>query len=214
MTEIELYVDPVCPFAWVTSRWLLDAASITGRGVVLRQMSLAVLNDGNDVAAEQRGKLGWSRRVGRVFAAVTEDGGSGAFSDLYEAFGAEVHCGGGLAESSVKEALAATSSNPALIDALDDSVWDDAVRATHQRSQDALGGRGGSPLIAVDGKGFFGPVLTELPARDVGIALLDAVVAAASTPGFAVLQRPYQGPPSMAGAAMNHSSRKQDQTWR
>ncbi len=201
MTSIDLYVDPVCPFAWVTSRWLLDAATTTGRSVILRQMSLAVLNDGRDVAPAQRAKLEWSRRVGRVFAAATDEGGSGAFGDLYEALGAVAHNGAGdVADSLVKEALAATSCSSELVDALDDPAWDDSVRAAHQRSQDALGGSGGSPIIAVDGRGFFGPVLTGLPARDAGIALLDAVVTAASMPGFAVLQRPYQGPPSTAGA--------------
>lgn len=201
MTAIELYVDPVCPFAWVTSRWLLDAAATTGRGVVLRQMSLAVLNDGGDVEPARRAKLEWSRRVGRVFAAATEEGGPGAFGDFYEAFGALVHnAAGEVADSSVKEALAVTNSSPALVDALDDPAWDGVVRAAHQCSQDALGGKGGSPIIAVDGLGFFGPVLTDLPARDAGTALLDAVLTAASTPGFAVLQRPYQGPPSMTGA--------------
>jgi hypothetical protein len=201
MTSIDLYVDPVCPFAWVTSRWLLDAATTTGRSVILRQMSLAVLNDGRDVAPAQRAKLEWSRRVGRVFAAATDEGGSGAFGDLYEAWGALVHNGAGdMADSLVKEALAAMSSSPELVVALDDPAWDDSVRAAHQRSQDALGGSGGSPIIAVDGRGFFGPVLTALPARDAGIALLDAVLTATSMPGFAVLQRPYQGPPSTAGA--------------
>jgi 2-hydroxychromene-2-carboxylate isomerase len=201
VTSIDLYVDPVCPFAWVTSRWLLDAATTTGRSVMLRQMSLAVLNDGRDVAPAQRAKLEWSRRVGRVFAAATDEGGSGAFGDLYEALGAVVHNGAGdVADSLVKEALAATSSSPELVAALDDPAWDDSVRAAHQRSQDVLGGSGGSPIIAVDGRGFFGPVLTGLPARDAGIALLDAVLTAASMPGFAVLQRPYQGPPSTAGA--------------
>lgn len=201
MTSIDLYVDPVCPFAWVTSRWLLDAATTTGRRVALRQMSLAVLNDGRDVAPAQRAKLEWSRRVGRVFAAATDESGPGAFGELYEAFGALVHNGArNVADSSVKEALTATSSSPALVDALDDPAWDEVVRAAHQRSQDALGGSGGSPIIAVDGKGFFGPVLTGLPGRDAGVALLDAVLTAASIPGFAVLQRPYQGPPSTAGA--------------
>jgi hypothetical protein len=201
MTSIDLYVDPVCPFAWVTSRWLLNAATTTGGDVALRQMSLAVINDGRDVAPAQRARLGWSRRVGRVFAAVTDEGGPLAFADLYEALGALVHDkSADLADSLVKEALAATSSGPGLLDALDDPAWDDVVCAAHRRSQDALGGSGGSPIVAVDGKGFFGPVLTGLPGREDGVALLDAVVTAASTPGFAVLQRPYQGPPSMPGA--------------
>lgn len=200
MTSIDLYVDPVCPFAWVTSRWLLDAAGTTGRSVALRQMSLVVLNDGRDVAPAQRAKLESSRRVGRVFAATTAESGPGAFGDLYESLGAVVHNGAGdVADSSIKEALAAANCSPALLDALDDPAWDGAVRSAHQRSQDALGGSGGSPITAVDGRGFFGPVLTDLPTPDAGIALLDAVLTAVSTPGFVVLQRPYQGPPSTAG---------------
>ncbi|EUA33455.1 hypothetical protein I553_7866 [Mycobacterium xenopi 4042] len=199
VTSIDLYVDPVCPFSWVTSRWLLDAAAATGRSVALRQMSLAVLNDGRDVEPAQRAKLEWSRRVGRVLAAATDEGGPGIRRSLRVAGRRGVQRGRDVADSSVKEALAATSCSPALVDALDDPAWDDIVRAAHQRSQDALGGSGGSPIIAVDGRGFFGPVLTALPTRDAGIALLDAVLTAVSTPAFAVLQRPYQGPPSTAG---------------
>lgn len=201
MTSIELYVDPICPFSWVSSRWLLDAAGATGRRVAMRQMSLAMLNEGRDVPPAQRARLEWSGRVGRVFAAATDEGGPDAFGALYETLGDLVCKGpGDTADSSVKEALAATSFSPALVDALDDPVWDETVRAAHQRSQDVLGGPGGSPIIAVDGTGFFGPVLTGLPARDAGVALLDAVLTAASTREFAVLQRPYQGPPSTSGA--------------
>lgn len=201
MTSIELYVDPICPFAWVTSRWLLKAAAAEGCAVELRQMSLAVLNEGHDVTPAQRAKLEWSRRVGRVFAAAVDQGEPNTFGDLYEAFGALLHNGsGGPADSTVKEALATMGGSPALVDALDDPAWDGTVSAAHQRSQDTLGGSGGSPIIAVDGRGFFGPVLTALPDRDGGVALLDAVVSAASAPEFAVLQRPYEGPPSIAGS--------------
>ena len=180
----------------MTSRWLLDEVIATGRSVTLRQINLAVLNDGHDAALAQRAKLKWSLRMGWVFAAATDEGGLGAFRELYEALGAVVHNGGGhIAESSVKEALTATSYSTALVDALDDSAWDDAVRAAHQRSQEALGGSGGSYIIAVDGKGFFGLVLTGLTARDAGVALLDAVVIAASISEFAVLQRYSPRPP-------------------
>lgn len=123
-------------------------------------------------------------------------------SEPYETLGDRVHNGGeDLTDSLVKEVLAAVNCNPALLAALDDPTWDEAVHKAHQRSQDELAGSGGSPIISVDGTGFFGPVLTHLPDRDHGIALLDAVLTAASTPGFAVLQRPYQGPPSTAGVA-------------
>jgi hypothetical protein len=199
VTSIDLYVDPICPFAWATSRWLLDAASATAHNVTLRQMSLAVLNQGRDMPPPQRAKLEWSRRVGRVFAAATDEGGPDAFANLYAAFGPSAcSADGDPGDSAIKEALAATSCSPALLDALEDPAWDDVVRAAHQASQEALGGSGGSPIIAVDGRGYFGPVLLELPAPDAGIALLDAVLTAVSMPGFAVLQRPYQGPPSVA----------------
>jgi 2-hydroxychromene-2-carboxylate isomerase len=202
MTSIALYVDPICPFAWVTSRWLLDAATAEGRDVALRQMNLAVLNEGRDVPPPQRAKLDWSRRLGRLFAAVTDQGGFTVFGNLYQALGARVHDDGEeLTDSLVKEVLAAVTPDSALLDALDDPAWDEAVRKAHQRSQDELGGSGGSPIISVDGTGFFGPVLTHLPDRDHAVALLDAVATAASTPGFAALQRPYQGPPSTAGAS-------------
>jgi 2-hydroxychromene-2-carboxylate isomerase len=201
MTSIELYVDPVCPFAWVTSRWLLNAASANGRSVGLRQMSLAMLNEGSDVPPPQRARIDMSCRTGRLFAAATDREGPGAFDDLYEALGARVHTNGEeMTDSVIKEVLAAASVDSSLIDALDEAAWDDAVRAAHQLSQAALGGKGGSPIISVDGTAFFGPVLTDLPAREAGIALLDAVLTAASTPGFAVLQRPYQGPPSTGSA--------------
>ena len=157
MTSIDLYVDPVCPFAWVTSRWLLDAATTTGRSVILRQMSLAVLNDGRDVAPAQRAKLEWSRRVGRVFAAATDEGGPGAFGDLYEALGALVHNGAGdVADSLVKEALAATSSSPELVDALDDPAWMTAcawrINAVRTRSAGVAAARS-SPSTAGDFSG-------------------------------------------------------------
>lgn len=194
MANLELYVDPVCPFAWVTSRWL----QATGRESKLRQMSLAVLNEGRDVDSAHRPKLEWSRRLGRVFAAATAENGPDAFGELYEAFGPLVHSSRHeLTDTALKEALGATNCSPALIEALDDPSWDDAVRASHQRSQEALGGSGGSPIIVVDGRGFFGPVLTSIPNCADGTALLDAVLKAAAIPGFAALQRPYQGPPSM-----------------
>jgi hypothetical protein len=198
VTTIELYVDPVCPFAWVTSRWLRDAAQTIGCRATLRQMSLATLNKGRDADPGHRTKLNWSLRLGRVFAAATADGGPDTFGELYEALGTRTHDRHEeLSDTAVKEALAATSCSPALLDMLDDPAWDDAVRVAHRRSQDALGGSGGSPIIAINGTGFFGPVLTRIPDPDDGAALLEAVITAANTPGFAVLQRPYQGPPAI-----------------
>lgn len=84
--------------------------------------------------------------------------------------------------------------------ALDDPGYDAAVAATHQAGQDALGGRGGSPIFVVDGHGFSGPVFTAPPHPPRAVELLHALITAATTPEFAALSRPYQGPPAFTVA--------------
>lgn len=195
MSDITLFVDPVCPFAWVSANWLLDAAG-DEHAVALAQMSLAVLNEGHTVDAGHAPMIARSRRVGRVFAAATA--ASAAFTPLYRALGSRLHPRGAGTDDDavVVAALDAAGLDPALAAALDDPRYDPDVAVAHQASQDALGARGGSPIISVDGHGFSGPVLTARPPADRAHQLLDAVVAAATTPGFAALHRPYQGPPS------------------
>ncbi|MFD8246494.1 disulfide bond formation protein DsbA [Nocardia sp. NPDC059691] len=137
-----------------------------------------------------------SRRVGRVFAAAVRQHGQTAFTPLYLAFGQRSHEHGQDAEEAIAAAIAETAFGHELIEALDDIGCDAAVAHAHHASRTALGGRGGSPIISVDGHVFNGPVLTEPPRSEHGAELLDAIVTAAAAPGFAALQRPYQGPPS------------------
>lgn len=196
MTAIDLYLDPVCPFSWVTSRWLLDAADKTGRPVVLRQMSLAVLNEGEDADEAHQRMFERSRRLGRLFAAVTDRHGPEAFARLYEPIGTRLHVEKEeVTRGFVADVLSDLGLEDSLSNALDenkyDSKYDEAVRRAHAASQDALGDEAGSPIIAIDGRAFFGPVLTDLPEPDDGVVLLDAVVSAAGVPAFAVLQRPH-----------------------
>ncbi|MFI1461910.1 mycothiol-dependent nitroreductase Rv2466c family protein [Nocardia carnea] len=197
MAEIDLYVDPVCPFAWVTARWLLD----TARGehaVAVKQMSLAVLNDGRAVDAGHEPMISRSRRFGRVFAAVEQRHGPSGFVSLYLALGPRLHPRTPETDddAAAAAALAEAGLESTLLAALDDASFDAPVADAHQASQQALGGRGGSPIIAIDGQGFGGPVLTAPPAPHRATALLRAVIDAATTPEFAALQRPYQGPPA------------------
>lgn len=198
MADIDLYLDPVCPFAWVTSRWLLDAAKDGPHRVRLRQMSLAVLNEGRAVDADHRPMIDRSRRLGRVFAAATESAGPSAFARLYETLGARMHVHrDDIGTAALVESLTEAGLDPDLQEHRGDTAMDAAVTREHQAGQDALGGPGGSPIIVVDGHGFHGPVLTRTPLPAHGPALLDAIVTAATTPGFAVLQRPHQGPPTI-----------------
>ncbi|NNH69316.1 disulfide bond formation protein DsbA [Nocardia uniformis] len=197
MAAIDLYIDPVCPFGWVTAQWLLAATRAAEVPVELKQMSLAALNEGQDVDAHHQPMIDSSRRLGRLFAAVSEKHGAEGFTRLYRAVGTSVHVHRNqLTDKVIAEILAELGMDPTLLDILDDAGVDGAVASAHAASQQALGGRGGSPIIAIDGHGFFGPVLTRIPDPDNGAALLHAVIAAARTPGFAVLQRPYSGPPA------------------
>lgn len=155
MADVELYLDPICPFAWVTSRWLLEAAQSTHTPVTLRQMSLAVLNEGKDLDAKQQQMMQRSRQLGRLFAAVTTKYGADAFARLYDSIGTRIRLRREeITQGGIREALAETGLDESLSETLDDSGLDDEARHAHQASQDALGGTAGSPIIAVDGQGF------------------------------------------------------------
>ncbi len=200
MANIDLYLDPVCPFSWVTSRWLLDAAH-ENQTVTLRQMSLCVLNEGKDLEGKQKRMMERSRRLGRLFAAVVDKHGEEAFARLYDALGTRIHVRDEeLTTDEVKELLSKCALEESLCEALDDSRFDDEVKRSHQAAQEALGGSAGSPIIVIDGRGFHGPVLTRIPIHEDGVRLLDAILIAAETPEFATLQRPPQGPPVLEEA--------------
>ncbi|MEV3965056.1 disulfide bond formation protein DsbA [Nocardia sp. NPDC050193] len=199
MAEIALYVDPVCPFAWVTARWLLTSAG-DRHTVTLEQLSLAVLNEGlSPDDARQRAMLTRSQRIGRVFAAAVQLAGPGAFAPLYLSTGTRLHPRDPDLddETAIADALTEAGLDRALTGALDDPAYDADVAAAHHASQRALGGPGGSPIITVDGRGFAGPVLTAPPAPNRATQLLDALVTVATAPEFAALQRPYDGPPKL-----------------
>ncbi len=202
VADVDLYLDPICPFAWVASRWLLDAADTTQTPVTLRQMSLAVLNEGNGLDAKQQDMMGRSRRLGRLFAAVAAAHGPDAFARLYNSIGARMHVRKEEIDAgAIREALAGNGLEESLAEAVDQSKFDDIARQAHEASQKVLGGPAGSPIIAVDGQAFHGPVLTRVPNKEDGVRLLEAIVTAASIPEFAVLQRPYQGPPILEEGA-------------
>ncbi|PPJ31022.1 disulfide bond formation protein DsbA [Nocardia nova] len=193
MTDIALYVDPVCPFSWVTARWLQTSADAR---VTLRQMSLAVLNEGQDVDADHRPMIERSRRLGRVFAAVTRRYGDDGFDRLYQEFGTVAHTRKEpITDETIAAMLARLDLDPALAEAADDARLDESVAETHQAAQQVLGQPSGSPIAVVEGRGFSGPVLTKIPDPQQGKQLFEALVTLAATPAFAAVQSPYSGPP-------------------
>ncbi|MGV9709161.1 mycothiol-dependent nitroreductase Rv2466c family protein [Gordonia sp. NPDC003424] len=196
---VEIYVDPACPYGWVTSRWLAGTAPRHGVRPVWRQMSLATLNEGTAMTGEHADRMVASRRAGRLFAATAT---LGPMRDLYMALGRRLHTEGlALTDDVARAALSDCGLDPDLATAMDDDGWDDAVADAHRRSQEALGGPGGSPITVVDGRGYFGPVLTEIPTPDEADRLFDGLVAMATSPAFVQMERPRVGPPNLKEAA-------------
>ncbi|MBE7192684.1 MAG: hypothetical protein INR66_09360 [Gordonia polyisoprenivorans] len=195
--DVEIYVDPACPFAWAASRWLAGVAERRGVPAIWRPMSLAVLNE-CEVGGAHAERMTVSRRTGRLLAAAGDE----AMRDLYFALGRRLHSEGrALSASLVGEALQECALPADLVAAMDDSSLDDVVRRAHRVSQEALGGTGGSPITVFDGRAYFGPVLTGIPGRDEADRLFDALTTLAGTEAFAQVERPRSGPPDLAEVA-------------
>lgn len=203
--NIDCHVDPACPFAWATSRWLTDVAGrrddIT---LTLRQMSLAVLNAdaiaSGDMDPGMAHHMNISRAGGRLLAAAPGD----AFADLYAALGRRIHLDHAEVTSDVARAALEECGLPGdLAAAVDDPGHDAAVEDAHEFAVAAYGEPSGTPLVTVDGRTFFGPVITEIPTGAAADDLLDALVVIARTPAFAQLQRPRSGPPTLTTTQEN-----------
>lgn len=200
MTHFDFYFDPVCPFAWVASRWLIDRAQAHDASVDWHVMSLAILNEDQEPDSdEQRQQLDTSRRLGRVLMAAVDESGTDSLEPLYSAIGRRLHhAGDEMTPATVSEILVDTGLPVGLAEAMDDESFDDALRASHQRGQDALGEAGGSPITGIDGNHFFGPVLSDIPTGDEADALFSSLVTLAGVSAFAQVKRPAGGPPSFS----------------
>ncbi|MCX6471851.1 DsbA family protein [Williamsia herbipolensis] len=198
-TRIDCYVDPACPFAWATSRWLTDIADqrvdVT---VTLRQMSLVTLNAeaiaGGEMDPSMAHHMDTSRAGGRLLASVDPS----HFAELYAALGRRVHLEHvDITADVARDALTECGLDPGQAAAIDDPTLDERVEAAHAHAVRIYGESSGTPIVAVDGRALFGPVITEIPTGDEAFELFDAVVVLAHSSSFAQMQRPRSGPPTL-----------------
>lgn len=188
---VTLWLDPVCPYTWNTARWLRAVAQKTGLAIEWRLMNLAVLNEGGELSPAHQARMRDSRRVGRLMAAIARDHDSAGWVAAYFAFGERYfEHSQPLTDSLVMDVLSAAGVDDITPAATADAALDEMVRRAHQDGQDALGESGGSPILRIGERTFFGPVLTALPDADTTIALFDAVAALAAIPEFTELHRP------------------------
>lgn len=189
-TPVDFWFDPLCPWAWITSRWILEVEKLRPIRVRWHVMSLAVLNEDKDVPEEYRRGLEGAWGPVRVCIAAEQKYGPEVLGSLYTELGTRRHHGRQKFDRACLEAaLTAAGLDPALADAADSTGYDEAVRASHKDGIDRVGQEVGTPVIEVEGSAFFGPVVTPIPRGDAAAKLWDGVVAVASTPGFFELKR-------------------------
>ncbi|UGQ09757.1 DsbA family protein [Yinghuangia sp. ASG 101] len=189
--QADFWFDPLCPWAWMTSRWMLEVEKVRPVDVTWHVMSLAVLNEHRDDLPDQYKDL-LARAWGpvRVCIAAEEKYGNEVLLPLYTALGTRRHPGGrDIDRATLEEALEEAGLPRELADAADSTEYDDALRASHKQGITLVGEDVGTPVIAVNGVAFFGPVVTPAPKGEAAGKLWDGCVLVASTPGFFELKR-------------------------
>ncbi len=190
-TVADFWFDPLCPWAWITSRWILNAAEVRGFDVRWHIMSLAYLNaDKEDLPETYRELLAKAWGPVRVVVAAEQAHGPEVVLPLYTALGTHRHLGGEeLDRATIEKALVEVGLPIDLADAMDTDAYDEAVKASHHSGMDQVGMDVGTPVIAVDGVAFFGPVVTPAPKGEDAGRLWDGVLLVAGIPGFYELKR-------------------------
>ncbi|WP_448071552.1 mycothiol-dependent nitroreductase Rv2466c family protein [Georgenia yuyongxinii] len=187
----DFWFDPMCPWAWMTSRWMGEVEQVRDVSVRWHVMSLAVLNENRELSDDYADLMRRAWGPVRVVNAARELHGDDVVKPLYDALGTRIHLQerGNDLPAVIDEALAEVSLPAELARYAGTDELDDSLRASHQDAIDLVGEDVGTPVVAVNGVGFFGPVVTPAPKGEDAGKLWDGAVAVASIDGFYEIKR-------------------------
>ncbi len=191
MTQaVDFWFDPVCPWAWMASRWMLEVEQVRDVHTTFHVMSLSVLNEGRDLPADYRALMDKAWAPARVSIAVQEEYGSDKLREWYTAIGTRFHnLHMPLTQDTIKDALEAVGLPTSLAEVGLSDARDEALRASHHEGMDPVGDEVGTPVIRVNGMSLFGPVMSPAPKGEAAGDLFDGFVKVTAYPGFFELKR-------------------------
>jgi 2-hydroxychromene-2-carboxylate isomerase len=198
----DFWFDPLCPWAWITSRWMLEVEQVRDIHTEWHVMSLAILNAGRaELSDEYKARMARAKGPVRVCIAAEQMKGRDILLPLYTAIGSRFHLeqrgrAEGEAEVVIGEALAELGLPASLADAANSDEFDALLEASHRAGMDPVGDEVGTPVIHYNGKAIFGPVVTPGPKGEAAGRLWDGVLLVTGTDGFFELKRTRDRRPS------------------
>lgn len=194
--QVDFWFDPACPWAWMTSRWMLEVEQVRDVQTTFHVMSLAILNEDQEIPQDQQDFWRQVWAGARICLAVERDHGSQALREFYTALGTRFHPGDEPREKATFEAALADCNLPvSLVESGYTDAHDDALRASHHAGMDPVGQAVGTPVIHLNNMALFGPVLSPAPTGEEAGRLFDGFTAMVAYPGFFELKRSRTGGP-------------------